>query len=219
MLIHGGFWYARYGRDNVAALAGDLQARGHPVWSIEYRRLGDGGGWPATFEDVAGAVDHVPELDVAHRRVVAIGHSAGGHLALWAAARRRLPDGRVGAAPTVMPDLVVGLAAVSDLRSAHHQQLGGDAVRKLLGGELADVPERVRVAAPLASIPLGISQVLVHGRTDELVPFRMSEQYARQARVAGDPVELVPVEGGHFELLDPAGAGWQEVVRRLQAMD
>lgn len=218
VLVHGGFWYSRYGRDNIRGLAEDLTRRRYPVWSIEYRRLGDGGGWPATFEDVARAFDHVPSLSVPHDRLIAVGHSAGGHLALWAAARHRLPEGRVGASPAVLPHAVVGLAAVSDLRAAARDGLGRDAVTKLLGAQLSAVPERVRVAAPMASLPLGVPQLLVHGRDDELVPFGMSEQYARQARAAGDEVEVVAVAGGHFELLDPEHASWGEVVRRLDGL-
>ena len=217
VLIHGGFWYAQYGLESVQPLARDLAERGYPVWSIEYRRVGEhAGGWPGTFEDVAMAIDHVVELPVASSRVVAIGHSAGGHLALWVAARRRLPDGRVGSRPIVVPDEVVGLAAVSDLRAAARQGLGADAVEKLLGGAPSEVPERVRVAAPIASLPLGVPQLLVHGRQDRLVPVEMSEQYAQQARAAGDQVQLEVVDGGHFDMIDPDHAAWRAVLAFLE---
>ncbi|MDX1657221.1 MAG: alpha/beta hydrolase [Nitriliruptorales bacterium] len=217
VLIHGGFWYAQYGLESVQPLARDLADGGYPVWSIEYRRVGEhAGGWPGTFEDVAMAIDHVIQLPVAPSRIVVVGHSAGGHLALWAAARQRLPDGRVGSQPAVVPDQVVGLAAVSDLRSAARQGLGADAVDKLLGGAPSEVPERVRVAAPIASLPLGVPQLLVHGRQDRLVPVEMSEQYAQQARAAGDQVQLEIVDGGHFDMIDPDHAAWDTVLAFLE---
>lgn len=215
--IHGGFWYAAYDRSLMEPLVVDLVARGFPVANLEYRGTGRGGtgGWPETFEDVANGVDLLADLVAEHGGPIVIGHSAGGHLALWAAARARLPRGRVGADPVVVPTSVVGLAAVGDLRAAARDGLGKDAVSKLLGAPPSEVPERVRVAAPIASLPLRVPQLLVHGRQDELVPPSQTETYARLAAAAGDDVEVVYVTGDHFSMLDPGHPAWLEVVERL----
>jgi acetyl esterase/lipase len=204
VVIHGGFWRARYGRDLMSGLCRDLSERGWAAWNLEYRRLGlfAGGGWPATLEDVAAGVDRLAtvreplDLD----RVVAVGHSAGGQLALWAAARR---DARIRLRG------VVGQAAVSDLEEACRRDLGGGAVSRFVGGQPARHPERYAEASPAARLPLGVPQLLVHGGRDEIVPAELSERYADAARAAGDDVDLVVrPEDGHFEHLDPAGDAW-----------
>lgn len=218
LLIHGGFWYARYTRALMEPLVRDLLARGHTVVNLEYRRLGAGGGWPTTFEDVAAGVDHLATLPLDPRRVVAIGHSAGGLLGLWAAARARLPTGRIGADPAVVPAAVVSLAGVNDLRAAARDGLGASAVDKVLGGAPAAVPERVRVAAPIASLPLGVPQVLVHGRQDDLVPVSQTLTYAKVAAASGDAVEVVLVDGDHFSVIDPMHPAWTAVVERLPTL-
>lgn len=200
----------------MVPLAEDLTARGYGVVNLEYRRLGDGGGWPGTFEDVAAAFDRL--ADVLAGPPLAVGHSAGGTLALWAAARARLPQGRLGTAPSLSPAAVVSLAGVNDLRAAARDGLGSGAVAKVLGGEPADVPERVRVAAPTASLPLGVPQLLVHGEDDDLVPTRQSTGYARLAAAAGDDVEVLLVPGDHFAVIDPGGSPWAAVVERLPAL-
>src|SRR4051812_5141529 len=138
VVIHGGFWRARYGKAVMKPVCADLVRRGVAAWNIEYRRIGrgQGGGWPATFDDVAAAIDHLPEVAAGRLdldRVACVGHSAGGHLALWAASRRdsRVPISRV-----------VGQAAVCDLAAA-------GAARELMGGSAEDVPDRYAAGNPM----------------------------------------------------------------------
>jgi acetyl esterase/lipase len=207
VLLHGGFWRARWDRTLMTPLAIDLARRGLAAWNVEYRRVGqDGGAWPGTFEDVAAAVDHladVDEIDVG--RVVTCGHSAGGHLALWLAGRHRLPVGAIGSAPRVRPVAAVAQAAVCDLERAWRDDLGGGAVEGLLGS-LTEHPERYAVASPAALAPLGVPQLLVHGSEDDIVPLAQSEDYAGR-----DPqAELVVLEGvDHFEVIAPQGEAWE----------
>jgi acetyl esterase/lipase len=224
VLLHGGFWRLGFNRTLMNPLALDLLGRGWAVWNLEYRRLGigwgGGGGWPATFEDVAAGIDALADLrgmplDLA--RVVAIGHSAGGQLALWAGARPGLPAGAPGAAPRVRLAGVVGQAAVCDLRIAHARRSGNGVVRRLMGGSPRRVPERYELASPIARLPLGVGQLLVHGERDRVVSPAQSVDYAAAARAAGDDdVTLVVRPGeGHFEHLDPGGGAWGEVVSWL----
>jgi len=222
-LIHGGSWQARYGKVFMRWLAGDLIRRGWAVWNIEYRRLGAGGGWPTTFEDVALAIDHLatltdPRLDLEH--VSILGHSAGGHLALWAAGRPNLPPGAPGALdgpPRVRPRLVISQAGVADLAGAYRDWHGGVA-RALMGGAPDEVPERYAAGDPIRLLPLDMPVLLVHGVRDETVSVRLSRNYARAALAAGGAVELVEIEGPagrHRAHIDPRGAAWAAVTQRL----
>jgi acetyl esterase/lipase len=211
VLLHGGFWREQHSLDLDDGLARDLAGRGWAAWNVEYRRVGEvsGGGYPVTLEDVAAAIDFVAELDAALdlARVVAIGHSAGGQLALWAAAR---PGARVPLAG------VVAQAGVTDLRAAERDPDGEEAIAKFLGGYAADVPERYADASPIERLPIGVPQLLVHGTDDVRVPVDMSRRYAEAARAAGDEVELVVRPGeDHFVHLDPGGGAWADVVRWL----
>jgi acetyl esterase/lipase len=195
-VVHGGFWRARYERDLMEPLCRDLAARGYEAWNLEYRRLGAGGGWPTTFEDAGAAVVG------AGSPFVTLGHSAGGHLALWLAAER-------GAT------LAVAQAGVVDLEEGWRLGLSSDVTAELLGGSPRDVPERYAAASPAARLPLGVAQLLVHGRRDDTVPVEMSRAYAQRAREAGDQIELVETDEGHFECLDPSSASWAAILERL----
>ncbi|HXF98042.1 MAG TPA: alpha/beta hydrolase [Gaiellaceae bacterium] len=196
-LVHGGFWRARWDRTLMTPLAVDLARRGYAAWNVEFRRVGQpGGGWPGTVLDVRAALDALasqPEL--AGRRVVLVGHSSGGHLAL-AAAR-----GRSDVAA------VVALAALTDLEQA--RELDAEAVDAFLGGPPERAPAVHAEASPRASLPLGVRQLLVHGEQDDVVPARMSAAYAEAARAAGDVVELELLpRADHFDVIDPAHAAW-----------
>jgi dipeptidyl aminopeptidase/acylaminoacyl peptidase len=187
-------------------LAADLTARGWLPCNLSYRRLGEGGGWPTTFEDVRAGVAAIAEEA---SDVVVIGHSAGGQLALWVAAHGTWPR-------ETPPRLAVALGGVVDLAEAARLKLSRRVVVKLLGGKPDRVPERYRMASPIERLPLGVPTLLVHGARDDTVPVSMSEAYAAAARRAGDDVELVvPEREGHFEPIDPASASWAAVVARL----
>jgi acetyl esterase/lipase len=196
VVIHGGFWKARYELDYGRPLAVDLAAHGYVAWNIEYRRVGRGGGWPTTVEDVSAAIDHLAELDVDSSRVVAVGHSAGGQLAAWAVGR---------AAPRVSLTAAVAQAGVLDLTAAHRDRLGSDAVAGFLGGSPAQVPDRYRAADPLAAVPPGAPILCVHARTDDVVPISQSESYVA---AAGGRAALHAVAGDHFSVIDPQDAAW-----------
>jgi acetyl esterase/lipase len=221
VVIHGGFWRARYKLRLEDDLVGDLAERGWAVWNLEYRRLGwrSRGGWPATFEDVGGGIDRLGELDepLDLARVMAIGHSAGGHLAFWAAARPGLPAGAPGAEPRIRLAGAVAQAGVVDLREALGLHLSDDVVRRLLGGTPGKHPRRYELASPVERLPLGVPQLLVHGDADDVVPISIARGYGRRALDAGDPCELVELPGlGHMEHLDPRSVAWPPVMRWLE---
>src|SRR5262252_9520547 len=167
VIIHGGFWRARYDLSFGRPLAADLARRGYTAWNLEYRRVGAGGGWPETFEDIAAGIDLLAELPVATARVVAIGHSAGGHLAAWAAGRARLAPGVPGAAPRVELTAVVSQAGVLALADCARDGVGGTAALDLMGGGPDDLPERYRLADPMDALPLAAAVLCVHSRADD----------------------------------------------------
>lgn len=199
VILHGGFWRARYGLDLGRPIAADLVARGFTCWNIEYRRVGNGGGWPTTLDDVAAAIDHLTMLDVDTSRVVTIGHSAGGHLAVWAAGR---------GAPVVPVTAAVAQAGVLDLGAAVRDRLGNGAVVDFLGGASQDVPDRYAAADPLAAVPIAAPVLCVHARADATVPIAQSESYVAAATAAGAVATLHEVPGDHFTVIDPADDSW-----------
>jgi acetyl esterase/lipase len=220
--IHGGSWAARHTKVVMRGLAGDLARRGFAVWNIEYRRVGrgQGGGWPATFADVAAAVDHLGALDAPLdlQHVTLLGHSAGGSLALWAAGRAGLPDGAPGAEPAIRPVAVVAQAAPTDLATIY-REYGGGAVGWLMGGSPERFPERYAVADPIARVPLSVPVLLVHGTDDRVVSVRRSRNYAAAAAAGGGEVELVEIAGAggdHRRHVDPDGAAWTVVTDWLE---
>jgi acetyl esterase/lipase len=221
--IHGGSWSAGVSKVVMRGVAGDLVRRGYAVWNIEYRRLGrgQGGGWPVTFIDVAAAIDHLDRvaapLDL--DRVTLYGHSAGGHLALWAAGRGRLPAGAPGARPRIEPVAAVSAAGVADLAQAHREAPGG-AIAALMGGAPDELPERYALADPIALIPPAVALLLVHGTDDATVSVRRSRNYAAAARAAGAGVELVEIAGEagrHRIHILPSSQSWAAVTRWLAA--
>jgi acetyl esterase/lipase len=214
VLIHGGYWRAPHTKRLMRPLSKAISDEGWAVWNIEYRRtgrFGGGGGWPATFLDVAAAVDalaRVPGIDLG--RIVTCGHSAGGQLALWAAGRHRLPAGAPGAAPRLSVRAAVSLAGVVDLRRAAALGLGAGAVPTLLGGDPGSYPDRYAIASPAALLPLGVGQALIHGRDDETVPCSLSEDYCTAALAAGDTdvTFLAPPAVDHMAIIDPHSPAW-----------
>ena len=221
VVLHGGFWRAAYGIELARPLAADLAAHGMAAVSVEYRRVGADGGWPETVLDVAAAVDSLAPLeetaglDLAD--VTLVGHSAGGHLAAWAAGRGRLPDDAPGARPKIEATAVVLQAGVLDLVRADEQRLGDGAVRAFLGAGPAEAPDRYAAADPVRLLPTGADVLCVHGAADDVVPPEQSERYAAAARAAGDRVDLRVVPGDHMVLIDPAAEPWQLVREWLRA--
>jgi acetyl esterase/lipase len=218
-LFHGGWWGSRFGSDNLAGAAADLAGRGWVTWNIEYRRLGLGGGYPSTLADAAAAIDYLAtlaEVDTGH--VVAVGHSAGGHLATWAAGRAKLAAGAPGAGPAVRISGVVSLAGALDLAAAAREKLGNGAAVALLGGGPGEYPERYAVADPLAQVPIPAAVRCVHARADDRVPFEQSVTYVTAARAAGQDARLLKVSGDHFSVADAASPTWPTVVNAIEEL-
>jgi acetyl esterase/lipase len=212
VLLHAGFWREQYTLELSEDLARDLARRGWAAWNVEFRRVGEvsDGGYPATLEDVAAAIDFLQTLDAPLDlgRVVTIGQSACGHLALWAATRE---------APAVPLAGAVSQAGAPDLREADRLGLGDGAAAAFMGGHADDVPDAYADASPIEQLPLGVPQLLVHGEADDVIPASLSSTYAERAREAGDEVELVLRPGeDHFVHTDPANPAWQDVVKWLE---
>jgi acetyl esterase/lipase len=227
IFLHGGFWRAAYDRSHTGPMATALAAAGYAVYVPEFRRTGQpGGGWPGTFEDVAAAVDRAPGLvrEAAGPGVIAgdpalmAGHSAGGHLALWAAGRHLLgPDSAWRTAQGAGG--VVVLAGVSNLAGCYDQGLGGGAAAALMGGGPADFPQRYRDADPAVLLPLGCPVRLVHDSLDDAVPVTMSRGYAALGRAAGDDTTLTELpDASHVDLIDPLSPAWPVVMAAFQAL-
>lgn len=221
VVLHGGAWRAPYDRRHITPFADFLARRGFAVANVEYRRGGTipaqggegpvAGRWPDTFDDVAAALDAMPGLVRAAlpqadpRRMVVTGHSAGGQLALWAAARHLLPADAPWRTDRPAPLRgVVALAPIADFTVAEKLDVCSGASRQLLGGE-AKFGERQPYADPALLLPTGIATTLVQGREDVVVPQAVAEAYADAAAKAGEVVGLTLLEDvGHFPLIDPA---------------
>ena len=224
VLIHGGYWRATYNLDHFSHAAAALRGQGLAVWNLESRRIGQAaGGWPGTFADVARGLDHLRQLATSYPldlgRVVVTGFSAGGHLALWLAARWTPAGGPLRRPQPFAVRGVASLAGLCDLRRAWELRLSNGAVEQLLGGTPQAVPARYVAASPYELLPLGVPQVLIHGTADAAVPVELSERYYRRARALGDPVALVTLPNtGHFELIDPQSPAWPIVQEKLQRL-
>jgi acetyl esterase/lipase len=225
--IHGGFWRARYDLTHAGHLCAALTAEGYATWNIEYRRVGhEGGGWPGTFQDVARGVDHVRVLAESYHldlaRVVVMGHSAGGQLALWVAARHRLPPpAPIEQEKSFALRGVISLAGVVDLRWASERRLSDDgmATDRLMGGPPADRPWEYELASPYNLLPLGLPQILLHGTEDRVVPHEISRRYVERARSLGDDATLITLPGaGHFDLVAPGSEVWGDVLESVQRL-
>jgi acetyl esterase/lipase len=204
-LWHGGGYVPQADRMIMEAIARDLCHHGWAVWNLEYRRLGSGGGWPQTFTDVADGLDRLAELrdegePLDLERVVAIGFSAGGPLALWSAARDHC---------RVCPAAVVSQAGIVDLEAVARDNDIDAYVGRWLGDPDGH-PEVYGAANPAALLPIGVPLLLVHGEADENVPPEMATAFAERARAAGDDAEAVVVDGaGHFDHLDATSEAWR----------
>jgi acetyl esterase/lipase len=233
VVIHGGCWKSRHGDliadlQNTAALSSALTSFGIATWNIEYRRIDNpGGGWPGTFADVAHAIDYVRVLAQAYpldvTRVVIIGHSAGGHLGTWAAARHRLPQhSPLFSKEPLRVEGVVNLAGPADLKSFLPMQsevCGEPVITHLLGGSPSEVPERYRQASPSHLLPIRVQQVLITGAQDNVVPPWLGQKYAEEAKKVGDDVSFVVVDNAsHFEVIAPGSVAWPQVEQAVLSM-
>lgn len=224
VMIHGGSWSKGVDRSIMDPLARDLSGEGHAVWNIEYRTLGQrGGGWPGTLDDVGAAIDDVvarpDDVPIDPERVIVLGHSAGGHLALWAAARAALPAGAPGASPQVSPRAVVALAPVTDLAQCADDGIVEGTCAQLIGGSPAELPNRYAIASPQQRLPLGVPQRLFHGALDTVVPVAYSRAYVDAARAAGDDATVIEqADANHFTPIETDSAFYgqvRQVVNRL----
>ena len=235
IVVHGGCWLNQLGTmdkravamDNMRPVAAALADIGVATWNVEYRRLGDsGGGWPGTFRDVAQAADFVrtlareQALDLS--RVISVGHSAGGHLAVWLAARLKVPAGSELHAANPLPLRgVVNLDGPGDLRATVPLQqpiCGAPVVTDLVGGSPEERPDRYRAASPVELLPLGVRQVLFAGAMFAA----QAAPYETAARAAGDQIQTTVLpKAGHFVFIDPQSEAWpqvQESIRQLLAI-
>gem|GEM_PF-1034222 len=203
ILIHGGGWSKELGLEYMGKLAEDLASFDVAVWNIEYRRIGSGGGWPTTVQDVCSAVDYLQDIDkqmggrLDLERVAVCGHSSGGHLALWVAGRERLPANLPGGKPKQVVSHCVSLAGVADLVSA--EESGDRYLKDLLGTTLSDNRDLFVQASPIAHLPTGCQVVTIHGENDDVVLPSQSRAYVDAARAAGDDARLEIVPGGNHD--------------------
>lgn len=228
VIIHGGCWMKFADLQNTAPMSDALRHAGLATWNIEYRRVDNiGGGWPGTFNDVAAAVDHLKTIAKTYKldltQVIVVGHSAGGHLALWVAARHHLPKNsplfvekplRMGGA--------VNLGGMGDLKSflpVQKQVCGDVPITKLVGGLPSEVAQRYHDASPAELLPLGVQQILITGAEDLLVPPKYGKEYKVAAEKSGDKIEMIEIENaGHFEVIAPNSTAWPIVERAVLSL-
>lgn len=207
IVIHGGYWRAAYDLAYAGHMAAAITRLGFATWNIEYRRVGQpGGGYPGTLDDVAAAAAHLSRLAEAHkldlRTVIAVGHSAGGHLALWLGVRNKVTA-------------AISLAGIPDLREGFARNLSNGAVRELLGCAPEDCPDRYRAASPRDQLPSRTPLALIHGEADRIVPIALSRDFAFAPGARASYKELTNT--GHFELVDPRTPQWRSVETAIRA--
>ena len=229
VLVHGGCFRKDYAdARSIGAIADALKGEGIATWSIEYRRLSEpGSGWPGTYRDVGAGVDYlrrlVPRYGLDLRRVVILGHSAGGHLAHWAAARQRLePGSALHAADPVRPRGVVNLAGRMDMTvgiAEDEASCDMPVRRRLMGGLPDQVPERYAQVSLPGLLPLGVRQVMIWGSRENHVPEQQAQDFQAAAQKAGDDVRLMIVPGaGHFETANPSSPAWPVVLGAIKSL-
>lgn len=211
MFVHGGFWRARYDLQHAGFFCAELTKSGFITWNVEYRRVGNpGGGWPGSFEDVTASYQFLRQLagkyPIDAKRIVVIGHSAGGQLALALAAH----EDSMRAA--------VSLAGVVNLRRAWELHLSHDAVAEFLGGPPEGVPEHYDEASP-AELEIHCNQLIVHGVEDDTVPLEMSREYVERKKAKGETVRFLELrDSGHFDLIDPKSTAWLRIRDSLRKL-
>jgi len=223
IVIHGGCWYSEYDLNHLGSFNAQITELGVATWSLEYRRVGNpGGGWPGTFADVAQGADYLRTLARTYpldlKRVIVVGHSAGGQLALWLAARHRLPaNSALYDKNPLLIHGVVSLAGVTDLKKFRPNCR--DAVIKLLGGPPEQVADRYQQTSPLELLPLGVEQRLIIGAADGIVPAELGTSYQIAAQEKGDRVDLTNIAGaGHFDLIAPQSLAWPAIQKAIRSL-
>lgn len=226
VLIHGGCWTVQFGGiKQMRNVAGALAAQGIAVWNVEYRRYDEeGGGYPGMYQDVATAVDRLKAEAKASRldlsRIVAVGHSAGGHLAQWAASRHRLPQwSPAWVSDPVRIPTAISLGGLADLRNqaALIASSCERSTAQLAGTPSAARPDVFADTSPAEMLPAGIRTVLIHGEHDTVAPLATGEDYARRARAAGDAAEVIALPGGsHYDEVAASSPSWSIVNREIR---
>jgi acetyl esterase/lipase len=221
VLLHGGGWRERWERDLMDGIAADLCLRGYATWNLEYRRVGPSdGGWPNTLADAAAGIDHLTQFAGRHPldldRVALLGHSAGGHLATWAATRGKLPVDAPGSQPAVHPALVVSIAGNPDLVLSAVRATDEGSTIELMGGMPDEIPEAYALASPKERLPLGCAQLLIWGTRDQPDLVDRNRRYCVAAVSAGDDIDVLALAGAdHFSVIDPTNIAWTAIVERL----
>ena len=216
VLIHGGGWQAPIGADVFVGFSRRLAERGLAVYNVEYRRVGLGGGWPTTFQDVAAALDHVPNVQAAHPSIstenaIVVGHSAGGQLAMWSGTRHNLDDDEIGAAPRFRPTYAISLAGALDLRQTVRE--GNPRALRAMGGRPNQVPDRYASVSPIENIDPDMPVVAMAGTADEVINPNQAGRYIAAVRKAGGRGTLVEFPGvKHTEIVDMSAPVFPEVV-------
>ena len=225
VMIHGGCWTKSVADLEIMNWAAeDLRKRGVAVWNIEYRGVDEpGGGYPGAFQDVAAGLDAVrgqaAQYHLRLDRIVAVGHSAGGHLALWAAARAKLPTTSVLRTPDPLKlSAVVDLAGIANLATDTNTACGGAVIQQLVGAPTAEHPNVYADTSPAALLPLGVPQYVIHGSGDHTVPPAIGAAYAKQAKAAGDKVHVSNPPGGHVEEIAPGTPSWNATAALIERL-
>ena len=221
ILIHGGCWQADVSLEYFGQAANVLTKLGLAVWNLEYRRLGNGGGWPATFQDVAAGADFLRSVADTHQldleNAVSVGHSAGGQLALWLAARKHLRAGSELYSPNPLwLKGVISIAGIPDLVSAYQHSICDEAAHDLLGRSTAEFEARAKQASPSELLPLGVRQVLINGDLDDIVPPTYVKAYVSKAKSMGERVDYLKLKNiGHYEPVIPGTKAWTQVEKAI----
>jgi acetyl esterase/lipase len=227
VLVHGGCWLSQYDYRYLTAMAQALADSGYAVWTIEFRRVGNaGGGWPNTFLDVGAATDHLRELarrfPIDTNRVVAVGHSAGGQLALWLPTRRHLAAGTpLYVKAPIRVRGVLSIDGIADMGAyARAKSVGCNAATpQLMGGMPDSVPDRYLQVDPIARVPLGVRSRLLQGYLDQIVPIDQARSFAARASAAGDESQWTLLEAsGHFDAVSPLSPVFYHVLDELRSL-
>ena len=227
IFIHGGCWMSQFDLNHVGAVCADLKQEGYAVWTPEYRRIGDeGGGWTGTFEDAGKSMDYLRTLANNYPldldKVVLMGHSAGGHLALWLAGRKNLPKNSPLYVANPLPaKAVIPLAAITDLEEYNKVNNScSSSVTQLVDGSPNEVRERYQEGSPIHLLPLTIPIRLIHGSIDNIVPLHQSQSLNEQARMQNDDSQVITIEGaGHFDMVSPYSDTWKTVKEVLRSLE